>query len=292
MLVNLPSLVDVHYETEKLRVATGLRLTALKKAGREDPIMADVHQRLRGIEAVLEKGIVPVITSHEVWQRWAKHIKGVSPVLLAKVMGRCIRIYDGKSDKPCFARSPEGRCGRTDPHSHDIDQFLTPGQLRAHAGLAPGQVRKRGAKLDYDPELKSVCWVIGRQLRFATGKYYEKYVAWKEYYQRKFEAQGIKVVPANLLPKDKRRKRRETDELKSLKHLDNMAFRKMVSLFLTHLWEVWREAEGWPVRRPYAMEYLGHTDYISPWEMMDKQQPTTKGKRARLKRQTNVRGEQ
>jgi hypothetical protein len=43
------------------------------------------------------------------------------------------------------------------------------------------------------------------------------------------------------------------------------ARRKMVKIFLSHLWVKYREAEGLPISKPYALEYLeGHTHYISP----------------------------
>jgi hypothetical protein len=48
-------------------------------------------------------------------------------------------------------------------------------------------------------------------------------------------------------------------------HVDNAARRKMVKLFLSHLWLVWRKAEGLPIREPYAHEYLGHTSLSDPW---------------------------
>jgi len=37
------------------------------------------------------------------------------------------------------------------------------------------------------------------------------------------------------------------------------AIRKMVKVYLCHLWEVWREAEGLPVRPLYAHERMGHS---------------------------------
>jgi len=37
------------------------------------------------------------------------------------------------------------------------------------------------------------------------------------------------------------------------------AIRKMVKVYLTHLWEEWREAEGLPVRALYVHERMGHT---------------------------------
>jgi len=44
-------------------------------------------------------------------------------------------------------------------------------------------------------------------------------------------------------------------------HIDLMARRKIVKLFLSRLWLIWREAEGLPTSEPYAMAILGHSGW-------------------------------
>ena len=39
------------------------------------------------------------------------------------------------------------------------------------------------------------------------------------------------------------------------------ARRKMIKIFLAHLWDFWREWEGLPRRTPYVEEYGGHITY-------------------------------
>lgn len=58
----------------------------------------------------------------------------------------------------------------------------------------------------------------------------------------------------------------------SLGRINNMAQRYTAKMFLSHLWSVWRELEGLPVRMPYAIEYLGHETYIDPWGFADVEQ--------------------
>jgi hypothetical protein len=53
-------------------------------------------------------------------------------------------------------------------------------------------------------------------------------------------------------------------------HKHAAAMRKMVKLFLSHLWEEWRKAEGLPVRPPYALEYMEHTTYHDPKTFLGK----------------------
>ena len=44
------------------------------------------------------------------------------------------------------------------------------------------------------------------------------------------------------------------------------ALQRTIKLWLSHLWDTWRRAEGLPVSEPYAISQLGHDGYISPQE--------------------------
>lgn len=47
-------------------------------------------------------------------------------------------------------------------------------------------------------------------------------------------------------------------------HAHEGAIRKMNKVFLSHLWEVWREMEGLPTNKIYVEEKLGHTHIYKP----------------------------
>lgn len=53
-------------------------------------------------------------------------------------------------------------------------------------------------------------------------------------------------------------------------HIHQASLRKMVKIFLQHLWLVWRTIEGLPVTQPYVQENLGHNHIYAPqqfgWE--------------------------
>ena len=49
-------------------------------------------------------------------------------------------------------------------------------------------------------------------------------------------------------------------------HKHSAAIRKMIKIFLSHLWNQWRTLEGLPTRLPYPIEYLGHTTMFEPVE--------------------------
>jgi hypothetical protein len=156
----------------------------------------------------------------------------------------------------------------------DIARDDTPSSLWKFAGFSveDGTAPKRhkgGGKLEYNSQLRSMCWRLGSSLLRAGGKFYGYYLKEKDKYYQRYENREVKIVPATSLPK-KDGKRYEPEGMISEGHVHNMALRKMIKLFLACLWVVWREAEGLPVTKPYAIEKLGHNSYIDAWEMTDR----------------------
>lgn len=49
-------------------------------------------------------------------------------------------------------------------------------------------------------------------------------------------------------------------------HIHQAAMRKMIKLFLSHLWLRWRSLSNLPVRQPYVVDYLEHTTIYQPEE--------------------------
>jgi hypothetical protein len=52
-------------------------------------------------------------------------------------------------------------------------------------------------------------------------------------------------------------------------HIEAAARRVAAKLFLAHLWEVWREAEGLPVRQPYIGAVEPH-EVVGAWEFIER----------------------
>lgn len=104
----------------------------------------------------------------------------------------------------------------------------------------------------------------------ARGKFYEYYLVEKDKYVQKYQSQGMSVVPATSLPKVDGKKQ-ETDSVISEGHVHYQALRKMIKLFLACFWLVWRQVEGLPVSKPYAIDKLGHDGFINPWDLLDRE---------------------
>lgn len=127
----------------------------------------------------------------------------------------------------------------------DITIPSTPSALWKYAGYAvEGGERDRlrkGEKAPYNTRLKTTCYLIGTSMLRCNSPYRAVYDAAKERYQATRDWSKGRV--------------------------DMAARRKMIKVFLVHLWLVWRELEGLPTRTPYVQEYMGHTHIITPQEM-------------------------
>jgi len=131
-------------------------------------------------------------------------------------------------------------------------RFRTVSSLISYAGLNPdpvtgkARVRKKGQKASWHQELRATGfrWSANILKSRKTGRWAELYYQFKE---REVALNDKREEPLTKMVVDLRTRRR------------------LVKLFLSHLWEVWRRLEGLPVRKPYAIEYLGHSTIIEPF---------------------------
>lgn len=127
----------------------------------------------------------------------------------------------------------------------DINQCDTVSSLWRYAGYAviDGQRERptKGEKLHYNGRLRTACYLIATSFLRSSSPYRRVYDSAREYYA------------AN---------RPDWTEA----HRHNAAMRKMIKMFLSHLYMVWRETEGLPVRNLYVEQYLGHEHITSPKE--------------------------
>lgn len=98
-----------------------------------------------------------------------------------------------------------------------------------------------GWVLSYNKRLKTTCFLIGSSFLRSGSPYRKVYDDARIYYE------------AN-----------RPDWIKGRQH--NAAMRKMIKVWLSHLWEVWRKLEGLPTRELYVNDRLNHEHYFSPEE--------------------------
>ena len=119
----------------------------------------------------------------------------------------------------------------------DIGRFATISKLWAYSGMhvvdGKAPTRKKGESINWNSTLKSHLWKTGECFVKCKSRYRDLYDKYREIEDKNHP------------------------ELSKL-HRYNRAKRKVVKVFLSHLWVRWRELEDLPVSKPYAEEYLGH----------------------------------
>lgn len=124
----------------------------------------------------------------------------------------------------------------------DIERAPTVSALWRYAGYAviDGKAERRVAheKSHYNGRLRTNCYVVGGQFLKAHSPYADLYYEAKEKYQSE----------------------RDWDKL----HIHLASMRKMIKVWLSHLWMCWREMEGLPTPNLYVMEHMGHTHLLKP----------------------------
>lgn len=219
-----------------------------KKQGKWDENTEWLYEQYLEIEKKQDKLIKNIVQSHPVWTDWLSHVNGVSVHLAGLIIGGFASAF----------KEGEG-----------IEHFKTVGQAWAFAGLdvKDGKAPKRepGQPSSFNTTLRSI--LLGRvadSLIYQKGKYYKLYQRAKDEYYAKFLSEGYKIVSAKELPEDKRGKKYEPPGVISKIHLERMARRKMIKIFVSHLMEVWKKAYGLPAGKPYVIDVLGHPHYIPP----------------------------
>jgi hypothetical protein len=141
----------------------------------------------------------------------------------------------------------------------DIGKFATVSKLWRFAGMAVidghREYGKKGEKSHYNKLLAATCWILSDEfVKQQTPLYAEIY------YEEKARLRRLYPEPIPNLPDNGSKwKEKFTDS-----HVDRMAKRKTVKIFLSHLWLKWREYEGLPVSDPYAIAIMKHTNIIEP----------------------------
>lgn len=200
------------------RIAMGNQILALEKAEEETQPLEDYFKRFYDIEKDIAKHIAIVVKDEPMYE-WLKSVKGIGAILAAALLS-----------------------------SIDIAKTQHASSVWKYAGLAPGQKRQRGKKLDFNPFLKKTCWLIGESFVKTKGEYRGIYDTSKMMYKNKFPKKILMVDEKGkpILTRDGKKRYMYSDG-----HLHNMAKRRCVKLFLSNFWAAWREEEGLPVSVPF-----------------------------------------
>lgn len=235
-------LVDTYYMMQEARIRTANQVTAMTEDGEPSAVLRWLNEQNELMERQLKNALNQYAKHHPVGQ-WLLDITGIGPVLAAGLLAYI-----------------------------DIERAPTVGHIWSYAGLRPGQRRQRGQKLDYNPDLKVLCWKIGESFVKVSGRenavYGKVYKQRREYEDRKNAAGDYADQAKKSLEESKygegtvARAAYEKGMLPDARILLR-AKRYAVKLFLAHLHEVWYIYEyGKEPPNPYPIEHLGHVHKI------------------------------
>lgn len=236
---------------QKARVSAQVRLTHLALNEEKCEITEEVLEKTHAVEEWLEDKVKTYVKAHPAYD-WFSKVKGVGDLNIGKVVS-LIRIKPDEDD-------PEKGW------ANNISSLWRFAGFGAINGKAERQVK--GQKLHYNKILKSMCWRLAKSLIRAKGAYYEFYKEQKARLTTRLVNDDFTIIPSLELPMENG-KHVEKDGYFGLGHLDMMAMRKMIKLFLSHLWLKWREAEGLEITMPYVHAIQGHSDFIPPDEFIE-----------------------
>lgn len=221
-------LIDRYYQTQALRIAIGNEIFQLKEAKVEDEhidSMQKYHDRFHGIEDDIAKDLIVVNKGH-VMHQWLKEVKGIGPIFSAALMSLL-----------------------------DVHKAEHASSFWKYAGLAPGQKRVKGQKIDYNPMMKTTCWKIGESFVKSNGTYRKIYDTSREFYERKFPVEMEMRDEKGNVVKGRDGKPRI---IYTKGHKYAMAKRRTVKLFLADFWASWRAKEGLSVSEPFMHRGLAN----------------------------------
>ncbi|MEK7188171.1 MAG: hypothetical protein AAB691_05000 [Patescibacteria group bacterium] len=291
---------------EGMRVGAQVRLKHLARRGGTCEFTQKFLERALDFEAWADEELARTIRTHPA-ARWFTRIKGTGGERIGKVVGHIeafgtfyrvgdLMIPQGIVREPIMVPLRTGGSEEEIPTPmiwvEGIERLTTPSKLRKYAGLLPDQKREAGHKLGFNAELRTMYWRLGGGLIKANGKYKGFYDHYRARLERRFAAEGKRIVPTpkgrfcskctiDVIVKaalfcptcgEKLGLKKEPEGVLFKGHVHAMAMRRMIQLFSDHLWVVWREALQLPVMLPYPIEHMadqGHRTFISPWDMVD-----------------------
>jgi hypothetical protein len=284
-------IADLYEQTQRLRIETGERIRAilqgkdetwgtpdeevdaaaiLKRIAKGEergpvPVLGRTYHRYTTEEAELKKDMMSALKSHPVWVGWMQDVKGIGPTLGCKLLA----TFDPEraTSASAFWRyaglaTVPGLLYRCDTCGLEVAYPKTYKVTEGHQALH--STKKCKGKLQAHPEIETRCRephtdgttavfnMSAKKLMYNVGTSFIKAGGPYERVYRKHRAR---------LEVDRRGWRDQR------KHYT--ALRITEKLFLSHLWEVWRESRGLPVRKSYAEQHAGHDGYISPWDFVE-----------------------
>lgn len=293
-LTALGGLAKTYQDLQKIRIGLGNRTWAAEN-GKSDAVpkvYEQMTEQLKEMEDSLVKSAKAELKEHPAWP-WMQKVKGLGPTMAMQLIGYIgdigrfdtvsklwkysgLAVTDGQAD-----RRRRGQVANYSPKFKVLMYNIGTSFLRSGSPYrriydetkARYQYSKQDALIVIaliDDQVnpgknpwKTIFKIIpaleaiqgdnpGAYLQVVIKKAREEKEAWKAL-----------LEGATKAAKDRGLEEPWTDQRIHLTSL-----RKMEKITLAHLWEVWRLAEGLPIRKEYVFDQLGHTSRYTPEEFV------------------------
>lgn len=299
-------LVDLYYQLQDFRKASGNELGAAGRAGEAAPWVEDIHGGLQKVENRVKTYLEEFAAAVPVG-RWAASVTGIGPVISAGLLAH-IDIHKAPTAGHVW------RFAGLDPTQHwlgaERGKQAVAEALREHSlteaiplvaerigckaetlsrlatsdisgkpiDLTAASLAKAAAKRPWNAKLKVLCWHIGecfvRTSNHPTAYYGHLWAARKADEEGRnergdFAEQAKAALQAKRIGKDTEAYKWYSQGKLPPAHIHARAKRYAVKLFLSHWhWVAYESEFGELPPKPYVIEHLGHADLLRPpgWE--------------------------
>lgn len=262
----LRTLVDIYYDFQAQRIQTQLRIGAAKKEHslNDDELsiygITTIFENAQTFEKDIERLIKKQIKNHALYNQYLQKITGIGDLLAAGLIayiddiekfhhvsslwqycGYGMNRFCPQCKKPT-SREVEYHTGKTVKKLHPLE--VCPVCMGKTIPII--QRRISGYQSNWNDKLKVLAWKAGSSFVKQTPKR-SKYRALYD----QIKAEEHQKHPERIKEKSK--------VFYNDGHLHNRAMRKVVKIFLAHLWQTWRRQYGLEATEPYAKQLLGHS---------------------------------
>jgi len=262
----LRTLVDMYYDFQSQRIQTQLRIGASERdhSLTKDELsiygITTIFENAQAFEKDIDSLIRKQLKNHALYNQYLVKITGIGPMLAAGLIayiddiekfghvsslwqycGYGMNRFCPECKKPTFLEveySTGKKAKKLHPHQNC--------PVCGHETNPIVQKRISGYQSNWNDKLKVLGWKAGMS--------FVKQSPSRSKYRKLYDK--IKKEEHKLHPK---RITKDSKILYNDGHLHNRAMRKVVKIFLAHLWQTWRRQEGLEATEPYAKQLLNHS---------------------------------
>jgi len=241
-------IIDYYYMIQENRKRSSNQMSAFSKDNEPHELFTYLNDQTNVLEDQIKRAMDAWTDSYLVSRIIKEKVYGIGPVIAAGLVAHI-----------------------------DIKKAKTAGAIWRYAGLDPTSKWEKGQKRPWNASLKTLCWKVGQSFMKFSGNekcfYGKLYKAHKEQLVKKNLEGGFKDWAETTLNSKNFKNKEVIAKYNSGTlpdgHVDAMARRWVVKLFLSNLHELWCKVDGIDCPKPYVMEHLGHVHHIIQPDLLD-----------------------